>query len=199
MNTRIISSKPFGCTSSTTSATPSCSARYWDRPNPTPGSQPTPFNTTGTADPAQGSRAIPEEEVAEILPSGVLKETDSEVEVRIATVVEKLQYDVKEFTVKAGKTVKLTFANPDFLPHNFVVVQPGAADEVGNAAILLGAEGFEKDWLPQSDQILAASKLLDHRGEELLEFEAPEQAGDYPFVCTFPGHHLLMRGLMKVR
>ncbi len=152
-----------------------------------------------TADPAQGSRAIPEEEVAEILPSGVLKETDSEVEVRIATVVEKLQYDVKEFTVKAGKTVKLTFANPDFLPHNFVVVQPGAADEVGNAAILLGAEGFEKDWLPQSDQILAASKLLDHRGEELLEFEAPEQAGDYPFVCTFPGHHLLMRGLMKVR
>jgi azurin len=26
----------------------------------------------------------------------------------------------------------------------------------------------------------------------------PDQAGDYPFVCTFPGHWRLMTGIMKV-
>ncbi|MDC0504442.1 plastocyanin/azurin family copper-binding protein, partial [Verrucomicrobiales bacterium] len=131
--------------------------------------------------------------------SGVLSETSDYIEVRIGTVVEKLQFDVKEFTVKAGKQVKLTFANPDFMPHNIVVVQPGAADEVGSAAILLGAEGFDKEWVPENDKVLASSKLLDHQGEELMQFTAPSNAGDYEFVCTFPGHHLLMRGVMKVK
>jgi azurin len=32
----------------------------------------------------------------------------------------------------------------------------------------------------------------------VLEFQAPTEPGDYPFVCTFPGHHLLMRGVVKV-
>ena len=151
------------------------------------------------ADPAQGSAALPEEEGAVLKKSGVLSETSDYIEVRIGTVVEKLQFDVKEFTVKAGKQVKLTFANPDFMPHNIVVVQPGAADEVGSAAILLGAEGFDKEWVPENDKVLASSKLLDHQGEELMQFTAPSNAGDYEFVCTFPGHHLLMRGVMKVK
>ena len=24
-------------------------------------------------------------------------------------------------------------------------------------------------------------------------------AGDYPYICSFPGHHLIMRGVMKVK
>ena len=48
-------------------------------------------------------------------------------------------------------------------------------------------------------QNLAASKLIDHRQEEVLEFTAPTQPGDYQFVCTFPGHHILMRGVMRVK
>ena len=130
--------------------------------------------------------------------SGVLRETDDLVEVRIGTVVEKLQFDIKDFTVKAGKKIKLTFANPDFLPHNIVFVQPGTADEVGLAAMQLGAKGFELQWVPASVKIIANSKLVDHKGEEVIEFNAPKKPGDYPFVCTFPGHHILMRGIMKV-
>ena len=29
-------------------------------------------------------------------------------------------------------------------------------------------------------------------------FSLPLEPGDYEFVCTFPGHHILMRGVMKV-
>ena len=151
-----------------------------------------------SADPAQGSVAVPEEETVIIQKSGIISETADLVEIRVGTVVEQLQFDIKEFTVKAGKNVKLTFSNPDFMPHNFVIVQPGAADEVGTAAITLGASGFEKQWIPESDKILVSSQLLDHRGEQVLEFTAPTSPGDYQYVCTFPGHHLLMRGVMKV-
>ncbi|MCB1096361.1 MAG: hypothetical protein KDN22_12365 [Verrucomicrobiae bacterium] len=152
-----------------------------------------------TADPTKNGPAAIEEEKAEVAQkSGVISDTDEFTEVRIATVVEKLHFAIKEFSVKAGKKIKLTFVNPDFMPHNFVIVQPGAADEVGLAAMQLGAKGFELQWVPQSDKIIASTKLIDHRGEAELEFTAPAKAGDYPFVCTFPGHHILMRGVMKV-
>ncbi|MGK0239386.1 MAG: azurin/sugar lactone lactonase YvrE [Candidatus Pelagisphaera sp.] len=132
------------------------------------------------------------------LKSGVIADTKSLTEVRIGTIVEKMQYDVKEFVVKAGKKVKLTFFNPDFMNHNLVMVQPGAADEVGMAALSMGAKGFETGYVPVSDKILFASKLLENKEEQVFNFEAPKEPGDYQFVCTFPGHHIMMRGVMKV-
>jgi azurin len=131
--------------------------------------------------------------------SGVLSDTPELTEVRISTVVEKMLYDVKEFTVKAGKKVRLTFANPDFMPHNLVIVKPGKADSVGMLAINLGASGFEKAFIPDSPEIVASTKLVDHGREETIEFQCPAQSGNYHFVCTFPGHHLIMRGTMIVK
>ena len=82
--------------------------------------------------------------------------------------------------------------------HNLVMVQPGAADEVGLAALAMGAKGFETGYVPESDKILFASKLLENKEEQVIEFIAPEKPGDYQYVCTFPGHHVLMRGIMRV-
>jgi azurin/glucose/arabinose dehydrogenase len=130
--------------------------------------------------------------------SGVISRSEELVEVRIGTIPEKMQYDVKVFEVKMGARVKVTFVNHDFMPHNIVFAQPKSADEVGMAAIQLGADGFSKQFVPESEKILIASKLLQNKQEELLEFKAPDTVGDYDFLCTFPGHHLLMRGVMKV-
>jgi azurin len=41
--------------------------------------------------------------------------------------------------------------------------------------------------------------LLDHGTSETLRFEAPETPGAYPFLCTFPGHWILMKGEMIVK
>jgi azurin len=131
--------------------------------------------------------------------SGVVRETADLVEIRLGTVVEAMRYDVTKLTVPAGKRVRLTFFNPDAMPHNWLLVRPGKADAVGEAAVALGARGFELNWVPPGGDVLAATKLVDHNREEVLEFTAPATPGDYPYVCSFPGHHLLMRGVLTVR
>jgi putative membrane-bound dehydrogenase-like protein len=142
--------------------------------------------------------AVPEEKSAQATRSGVISDSPELTVVRIGTVVEKMLYDTKEFSVRSGKKIKLTFANPDFMPHNFVIVQPGKADEVALKAAAMGAQGFEKGFVPDSPEVLFATKLVDNGKEQVLEFEAPKEPASYPFVCTFPGHHILMRGMMKV-
>ncbi len=130
--------------------------------------------------------------------SGVLSDTPELTTIRVATVPERMMYDVKELTVKPGKKVKLTFANPDFMPHNMLLVKPGKADDVGLKAIALGASGFDVGFVPQSDDILWSIKLVDHGQEEVINFTAPTSEGAYPYICSFPGHHLLMRGTLIV-
>ena len=142
---------------------------------------------------------ITEVEEAAAKKSGILSDTPDLTEIRIATIPERLTYDVKELTVKAGKKIKLTFANPDFMPHNIILVKPGKAEDVANKALLLGAKGFENGFIPETPDILWSSKMLDHGREQVIDFTAPAAAGDYPYVCSFPGHHIIMRGMLKVR
>ncbi|MFV0442684.1 MAG: PVC-type heme-binding CxxCH protein, partial [Planctomycetaceae bacterium] len=141
---------------------------------------------------------IAEAELAASQKSGILSETSELTTIRIATIPEKMRYDVTELTVKPGKKVKLTFANYDFMPHNIMLVKPGQADEVGLAAINLGAKGFDVGFVPDSDDILWHIRLVDYGQEEELEFTAPTTEGAYPYLCSFPGHHRLMRGVLYV-
>ena len=131
--------------------------------------------------------------------SGILSDTSELTTIRIATIPEKMSYDVKELTVKSGKKIRLTFANQDFMPHNMLLVKPGKADAVGEKAIALGAKGFDVGFIPESYDIVWHTKLLDHGKEEVVDFIAPEPPGDYPYVCSFPGHHLIMRGVLHVK
>ena len=82
--------------------------------------------------------------------SGVLSDTPQLTTIRVATVPERMMYDVKELTVKPGKKVKLTFANIDFMPHNIMLVKPGKADAVGLEAIELGRGGSTSGSCPRA-------------------------------------------------
>jgi azurin len=64
----------------------------------------------------------------------------------------------------------------------------------------MGAGANANNALPESvkDDTIAATKLLGPDETETISFTAPE-AGDYEYVCTFPGHFALMRGTMKVK
>ncbi len=137
-------------------------------------------------------------ELAASQKSGILSDTPELTTIRIATVPERMMYDVKELTVKPGKKVKLTFANYDFMPHNIMLVNPGKADEVGLAAINLGARGFDVGFVPESPEIHWHSQLVDYGQEEVIEFTAPTEEGAYPYICSFPGHHRMMRGTLFV-
>jgi putative heme-binding domain-containing protein len=79
-----------------------------------------------------------------------------------------------------------------------MLVNPGKADEVGLAAINLGAHGFDVGFVPESEEILWHIPLVDYGQEEVIEFTAPTAEGAYPYICSFPGHHRLMRGTLFV-
>ena len=142
---------------------------------------------------------VAEEKEAAAKKSGIISDKPELTEIRIATLPERMSYDVKELTVKAGKKIKLTFANPDFMPHNIMLVQPGKADEIGNQALVMGAKGFENGFTPDNTNIIWHTKMIDHDGEEAIQFTAPAAPGDYPYLCSFPGHHLVMRGMLHVK
>lgn len=109
-----------------------------------------------------------------------------------------LQYDRTDMMVKAGSRIKWTFVNRDDMLHNLVVVKPGKATEVGNAALELGLKGERMGYVPESDQVLYHTGLVQPGTSETIYLYAPEEPGTYEYVCTFPGHHLVMRGVLRV-
>jgi azurin len=110
-------------------------------------------------------------------------------------------YDTTSFTVSRGQPVKLILSNPDVTQHNLVIGQPGSLEELGMAGNEMAKDpgGLAKGFIPVSEKILHHTKLLDHGTSETLRFEAPGTPGTYPFLCTFPGHWILMKGEMIVK
>ncbi len=109
-----------------------------------------------------------------------------------------LQYDIKEITIKAGSKIKLVFNNNDDMLHNLLIVNPEKATEVGQLALGLGLEGEEKGYIPDSDDVLYHTNVLQPHSSDAIYFEAPTKKGTYQYVCTFPGHAMVMRGTLNI-
>lgn len=120
--------------------------------------------------------------------------------VRIKAVVNELQFDVTEFSVQAGEKVEIVFENPDFMQHNLLITEQGALEQVGEAADELAGEtdAAEQNYVPDMSEVLFATALVNPNDTVTLTFTAPEEPGEYPYVCTFPGHWRTMQGTMIV-
>jgi azurin len=92
------------------------------------------------------------------------------------------------------------FNNPDFMQHNLVIGAVGSLEVIGKAANTIAADpkGAEMNYVPRIPQVLFSTRLINPQETVTLSFVAPEKPGDYPFVCTFPGHWSVMNGTMKV-
>ncbi|WP_089686445.1 plastocyanin/azurin family copper-binding protein [Catalinimonas alkaloidigena] len=108
-----------------------------------------------------------------------------------------LKYDLEAFEIEEGSRVKVVFQNSDDMLHNLVITTPGSADKVGKAAMDLGIDGSKLGYIPDLDDVLYHTCLMQPETSQAIYFTAPK-VGDYPYVCTFPGHYYVMRGLMKV-
>ena len=116
-----------------------------------------------------------------------------------------MQFDVKNFEVKAGAKVKLTLKNVGQIPkiamgHNLVFLKKGVtAIAFGPKLIPAGASATNP--IPESlkKDVFAATKLLGPAESDTIEFTAPKEPGSYEYLCTFPGHFALMRGIMTVK
>lgn len=109
-----------------------------------------------------------------------------------------LQYDLKQFDVRPGAKVKLIFRNDDTMQHNLLIVKPGTREKVVAAAAALGGQGAEKDFIPDSEDVLWSISVVDQGASKVLQFTVPKVLGDYPYVCTYPGHGQIMFGSMRV-
>jgi azurin len=111
-----------------------------------------------------------------------------------------MKYDKASFEVQAGKAVEIKFYNPDFMQHNLVIGAIGSLKVIGEAAnaIASAPNGAEMNYVPRIPEVLYSTRLINPQETITLNFIAPEKPGDYPFVCTFPGHWSIMNGVMKV-
>ncbi len=120
--------------------------------------------------------------------------------IRIQAVKNQMQFTPREIHIKAGQKVRIVFDNPDLMAHNIVIVDRGALEEVGELVdkMMTDPKAMEKSYIPGTPKILASIPLVNSAGRATLEFTAPREKGEYPFICTFPGHWRLMKGVIIV-
>jgi putative membrane-bound dehydrogenase-like protein len=118
----------------------------------------------------------------------------------LQVVPELLQYDKKLIQVKAGQKVVINLENPDGMQHNLLIIKPGSLQKVGKAAddMLSDPKAAEKQYVPKIPEVLFSTKLVSTGETATLEITIPSTPGDYPFVCTFPGHWRGMNGILRV-
>jgi uncharacterized cupredoxin-like copper-binding protein/glucose/arabinose dehydrogenase len=109
-----------------------------------------------------------------------------------------LPFDTERLEARPGERVSLALSNTGDMLHNFVVTRPGRADAVASAAMQMGIQGPQHDFVPESEDVLFHTSLLQPQGSETIYFLAPSRPGDYPFICSFPGHATSMRGVLHV-
>jgi len=119
-------------------------------------------------------------------------------ELNIATDGDLLAFTPAELSCTTGAHVRLFFHHTGkyvSFEHNWVLILPHTFDAVTQAALAAGAEN---GWVPPGDRrILAATRLCGRGQTAMVEFIAPA-AGDYPFICTYPGHAESMWGVLHV-
>ena len=117
---------------------------------------------------------------------------------------DQMQYDKKELTVTEGQKVTIKFKHIGKLPkaamgHNVVILKPGTAMP---AFAMKCAPAAANDYIPEDAEskalIVAHTKMIGGGEETSVTFTAPA-AGEYPYLCTFPGHFGIMNGKMIVK
>ncbi|RYD34308.1 MAG: hypothetical protein EOP86_11270 [Verrucomicrobiaceae bacterium] len=126
------------------------------------------------------------------------------VVITIKTPPGQMKYDRPVISATPGTKLRLIFENLDEMPHNLVLCRPLEGKpsdkglEVAQQAWQMGAEGMAKNWIPDSPRVLAHTGLVPAHQKEELFLTVPEEPGVYPYVCTFPGHAMVMNGELRV-
>ena len=118
---------------------------------------------------------------------------------------DQIRFDINEFSVAPGQMVRLTLRHVGSLPaqamgHNVVILQQGEDFFEFGADVGEAGGNQQNDFVPDSlrARVVAFTPLIGGGETTTVEFQAPTEAGDYPFLCSFPGHFGQMNGIMQV-
>lgn len=116
---------------------------------------------------------------------------------------DRMRFLPDRFTVRAGEEITLTLRNVGTMPkatmgHNLAILEMGVAPiSFATAAVRHPDKAYVAP--EYADRVIVASEVLGPGESEVLTFTAPAVPGDYPFVCSFPGHTQAgMKGIMTV-
>jgi azurin len=139
-------------------------------------------------------------------PSTAAKAQESKGGVRTVDIVgtEQMKYDVATIPAKRGEQLRIRLTAKGSMPklvmaHNVVVLKL-KTDQL--KFITAGVQARETDFIANEmkDQVLAKTPLAGAGETVDVTFKVPAVAGQYPFVCTFPGHFQAgMRGTLAVK
>jgi azurin len=155
-------------------APPAASAAATAAPAPTPSTAPADPPATASAKPAP------------------------KVDLQIESLANTMTFSKTALTVPAGAEVHLTFKNNatmSTLPHNWALVRTGTEASVAAAGLKMGEPAGYVD--VRSHDLIAHTPLAKPGETTDVTFTAPEP-GTYPFICTVPGHYMLMKGVLTV-
>ena len=124
-----------------------------------------------------------------------------DVTIALAPIQGQNQYDRTRITVRAGQRVAIALDNTDDMPHNVVVLPRNAnVEETGQRLdrFVRQPGAAEANYVPPDLPVVAVGAIVNSRESGTLVFTVPTEPGEYPFICTFPGHWLTMRGVLRV-
>jgi putative heme-binding domain-containing protein len=112
-----------------------------------------------------------------------------------------LQYKPRRRRIEPGARVALTFHNTDpSMPHNVVVVKADQVQSFGEQSMVLATNprAIATHYVPDDPAEICFSPILNPGDQYTVYFEAPQQEGEYRFLCTYPGHWRVMQGSLFV-
>jgi azurin len=125
------------------------------------------------------------------------------IKVEVA-VSDQIRFSTKKLEGKVGVPMEITLKHTGKIPkasmsHNLVILKPGTM-----VAMISAKCGQAKDnnYIATDAEskaaILAYAPQLGPGETHVIKF-TPKEAGEYPFLCTFPGHFGEMNGIISVK
>ncbi|MRJ10054.1 azurin [Ornithobacterium rhinotracheale] len=114
---------------------------------------------------------------------------------------DQMKYNKTTLKAQAGEPITLTLKHTgeqskETMGHNFVLLKKGTdVDAFGQAA----TQAQATDYIPQDmkDDVIAHTRILGGGEEDTIEIPALDK-GEYDFICSFPGHYVMMHGKLIV-
>ena len=110
-----------------------------------------------------------------------------------------MKFDQNELRVFEGQKITLTLnhtgkMSKEIMGHNFVLLKKETnLSDFAQRAML----ARENEYIPDGNETIAYTKMIGGGESDTITFTAPEK-GSYTYICSFPGHYGLMRGVLIV-
>jgi azurin len=120
------------------------------------------------------------------------------------TATDQMRFSVATFSVKPGELIRVVLravgTQPaDRMSHNFILLK--STTDVPRF-IMMASLARQDEYFPRAlkDEVIAATTLVSGGQTTSVTFKAPVRTGEYPYVCSFPGHYNSgMQGSIIVR